>query len=378
LTTTVKRRGPDPTVTRQDRNDTTHRYLAPPRLGTAFISATLIFGIIAALVVIGPIARYGRAFQAEVQSENALRGAEALEVAISRAIEREWDSLEAVAAGASRGDLDEMRRFANAVLNAGGRIAWAGFADGSGIIRAGARGAREGEDVGERRWFREGLAGGSIGNVYRPTGPRPGAPETETLINLSTPVRAPNGETLGVFAYSLRMQWLADYLDSTAEELDLDAFILNRDGEIVAERRAAPDGDLPADAFTSLQLNRTHATVVENPRGPDEVLAVVPDIGTEAMPSLNWSLLVRLPAISPSNASHSLTTTILTSLALLFTLLAVFTMIFNRHFLSPFSKLAAISGAIADGQEIYPEEFRSTRESAALSRALSRIQTKLP
>lgn len=352
--------------------------LAPPRLGTAFISATLILGILAALVVIGPVVRYSRTFQTEVQSENALRGALALKAAVSRAIEREWDSLRAVADGASEGDLAEMRGFANAVLNAGGRIAWAGFADTSGIIRVGSRGAREGEDVGARRWFREGLAGGSIGNVYRAAQQRPGAAsDAETFVNLSIPVRAPDGETRGVFVYSLRMQWIADYLSTTAEELELDAFILNRDGEIVAERRAAPDSDLPTRLVPSLQLNRTHAVVLPTPGGADQVLAVVPEIGTAAMPALHWSLLVRQPAIGPGSASGSLTTSVLISLLLLCALLAACATIFNRHFLAPFARLATISDAIADDREVYPEEFRSTRESASLSRSLSRIQSKL-
>lgn len=359
-------------------SDRAGKHLSAPHIGTAFISASLIFGLIAVVVILGPIAGYGRAFQSQVQTENAMRGARALEVAVGRAIEREWDSLQAVAGNADPRDVEAIRGYANAVLSAGGRIAWVGFADRSGIIRAGAKGTREGEDVGTRRWFREGLQGGSVGNVYKPSAQRAGSEtDAETLVNMSTPVRSASGQAVGVFVYSLRMAWLSEYLRKTAEELELDAFILDRDGDIIAERRDEGSAPLAAGTIRTLQLNRPHAEVQTGPGNAREVFAVIPNMGTDGMPALNWSVVVRLPAAAPGSAAKTLSIAVLSSLVALFALLVIFVFIFNRHFLSPIAKLADISKEVADGNDVYPEEFHSSYESARLSHSLSRIQAKL-
>ncbi|GGL97054.1 hypothetical protein GCM10011534_18810 [Pseudooceanicola nanhaiensis] len=360
-----------------DQNRPGQRVRAP-HLGTAFIASSLIFGLIAALVILGPITRYGRAFQSEVQTDNAMRGARALEVALGRAIEREWDSLVAVAGNADPGDLESIRGYANAVLRAGGRIAWAGFADRGGTIRAGAQGTREGEDVGTRRWFREGLNGGSVGSVYLSPERRAGSDsDDEALVNLSTPVTNAVGQSVGVFVYSLRMPWVDTYLKMAAEELELDAFILDREGKVIAERRAEGAPELAPEAIRSFQLNRPHTEVLSGADDRDEVYAIIPNMTATQMPPMNWSVVVRLPALAPGSAARSLSIAVLSSLIALFALLAVFVLIFNRHFLTPISRLADISDDVADGHEIYPEEFGSSHESTRLSHALSRIQAKL-
>ena len=351
----------------------------PPRLHSAFIGATLIFGIVAVLVILGPMARYGRTFQSEVQAENALRGALALEVAMSRAIEREWDSLQAVANAAGSGNLDDMREFADAVLGAGGRIAWAGFANRSGTIVVGSNGTRQGDQVGERRWFREGLQGGSIGNVYRASKPRPGSNyQIEELLNLSTPVTNDDGEVIGVFAYNLRMPWLDGYLKSTAEELRLDAFVLNREGTILVQRLGQGAAPLAETTIDRLQLNRTQVIPSESPAGDREILAIVPNLGTDSMPPLNWSLIVRMPAAVMVFDGRSLPMTLFMSLVSLMALLLVFTLVFARHFLDPFERLAETSRAMAEDHDVYPEEFSSSRESSLLSQSLSRLQSRIP
>jgi len=351
----------------------------PPRLHNAFIGAALIFGIVALLVILGPIARYSRTFEAEVQSENALRGALALEVALSRAIEREWDSLQAVANAAGSGNLGDMREFADAVPQAGGRIAWAGFANRSGTIVVGTNGTRQGENVGERRWFREGLMGGNIGNVYRASKPRPGSNyKIESLLNLSIPVTNDDGEVIGVYAYNLRMPWLEDYLRTTAEELRLDAFILNRSGDILAQRIAADAVPLDTATIDRLQLNRTQALRTEDQNGDKQVLAIVPNLGTETMPALHWSLVVRMPAAVLGVQGRSLPMTLLMSLVSLAALLVVFTLVFARHFLAPFEQLAETSRAMAEDHHVYPKEFSSSRESSLLSQSLSRLQSRIP
>lgn len=365
-------------MTRRARTDAARKHIRAPRLSTAFIGAATIFGLIAVLVIWGPIERQARSFQREVQVDNAMRGARALELALSRALEREWDSLSAVAGNADATNLNELRNFADAVLRAGGRIAWAGFADRSGIIRAGAGRTREGEDVGTRRWFREGLDGGSIGNVYKPSSQRAGSDEeSESLVNMSMPVRDAEGEILGVFVYSLRIAWLAEYLRSAAEKLELDAFVLDRDNEVIAERNAVIDAPLSPGAISLLRLNQPHSEIVSNGSGPERVFAVIPSLGAETMPALRWTLLVRLPAIDAGVTSHSLTRAIMGSLLSLFFVLVVFVVVFTRHFLRPIEKLAAISRQVADGEDVYPEEFDSTRESANFSHSLSLLQTRL-
>lgn len=349
-----------------------------PKMSRALVGFVALTGFIGMLVVWFPVSQRAADFEQSAQASVALRGAHAVRLATSRALEREWSSLTAVAEQIDFSDRTAVRNVVDAVTMAGGRVAWAGFANASGRVVAGSDRYREGDDVTERRWFREGLDGGSVGSVYTPASEKDAAdPHAADQVNLSVPVLDAQGETLGVLVYSLRMSWLRGFASDSANELGVELFIVDHKGDVLVENRPADAASLSPEARSFLLMGRAGTRVVDADTSDPHILAVLPSVTTDAMPSFGWQMAVRVPTIAAGGGLFELKVAIAKILLSMFLGLIVFAVLFTAHFIRPIEKLAAIADKIADGDPIYPDEYFTTRESAALSQSLSRIQNQL-
>ncbi len=326
------------------------------------------------LAIWWPINQHAREFEARVETENAIRGGKALRLAVSRALEREWESLQAVAGQIALKEDAEIRAFTDAVVFAGGRVAWAGLADLSGTIRVGSNGLREGTSVSSAKWYRRGLQGPFFGELTSSTTDQ--AHDRRDVLNISVPVTTPDGEIRGVYVYSLKVSWLGGYVRAAADELGLLAYVVDQRGRAIF----GPDQDaqlnLTPASLGSLSLNIGSAQIVEDENGVQNIYAVAPELAVGNAPPTGLSVVVRVPPASTGQNVSELSVAIWVSLLSLLGVLGVFAFLFTRHFVRPLERLTQTACEIAEGKEPYPEEYNSSRESERLSHALSHIQSR--
>ncbi|ETX28944.1 cache domain-containing protein [Roseivivax isoporae] len=346
-----------------------------PKLATVLVWCNAL--ILGAALVAGFVwlQRNADRHHVQVQEAAALRGAEALSLAFSEAVEREWQSLRAIAGTLGDATPEVTRAFIDAVGKASPAIAWVGLADPSGRVIAGTGGANEGTDVSGRRWHREGLRGESSGSVFADT--FDGADAGQEFVNLSMPVRNAEGEVTGVAVYRLRMSWVDDYLSIAADSLDLDAFLLGRDGTVVAGTADRFGADLTREELLQAGLQPVRGTVVDGNEERGFVSASLGRVAGPHVPDFGWSLLVRVPSDPAGRPLISWDVVGISTVALMMVVIVALMWALNRHFVQPIEELADCATALGDGKLVFPRERGASTEAAVLSQALARIQTIL-
>ncbi|GGG76202.1 hypothetical protein GCM10011415_26100 [Salipiger pallidus] len=333
--------------------------------------------IAAAFVAITVVKRASDA-QLHLQQEIVLRGADAIGLSFNTALRREWDSLNAVARNIQGADVSDINKFMDAVGQTGGQVAWSGVADLDGRIISGTNRLREGEDVSQRRWFREGLRGGNVGNVYSSsTLPLDGADQRQSLLNLSTPVfDAQTGEVTGVLVYSLRMAWVADFLSQARRQLQIDVVVKNRDGNTLVDTRDDPE-ELPDAVAMQAELGINNAGAFRLTAREEGLFAYSPNFISDALPDFGWRVFATLDRDNVTNTMPDILRSAFFSvtIAALFVLGA--TLLVARILLRPIEALTATAIDVAEGDYDYPIDSRSSKEAEMLSRALVRIQAML-
>ncbi|KAA9008091.1 cache domain-containing protein [Histidinibacterium aquaticum] len=349
-----------------------------PKLSTTLISSAIVAFVVAVAVVSLPIRSHVGAFERTVQSERVMRAGRALQLALSKTVEREWNSLRAVASQIDMRDPASRRRFAEAVPQASPGVAWVGIASPDGRVLTGSSGFREGEDVREFRWFREGLRFGSVGAVYVPSGGS-GMPGAEQgLINMSAPIVDDFGVARGVVAYSLRVDWLSGYMVQAARELGLDISVLDRTGREIISLNELIDAPIDPEITALAEMGHDLTRYVSGGVGGEaHVTGVFPNMLVGEMPHFGWDLVVRVPALQGQTSLTDFMRQVSWTIAALFMALAVGTVLYAIYFLRPIEELSRAAADIAEGGADYPPESLSSRESAALSAALARIQSRV-
>ncbi|WP_043841041.1 cache domain-containing protein [Roseivivax marinus] len=345
-----------------------------PRLPKLSLSLTFWNGLLLSVVVGAVLIASQRSTDelgSRVQEDQALRAAEAVSLTFSKAIEREWESIRAVASQVDASSYEGSRRFVDAVLSASSSVSWAGIANASGIVFAGAGGAREGEDVSQRRWFREGLRDENAGSVFRPEGQ-----DERGFINLSVPIYNEDGEASAVVVYRIGMAWVEAYVGQTADALDVDLYVINAANEVLVQRERTFEAALTEREITSARLRANRGLIVATPEGSRFTSATKSNMVGRANPPMGWSLVVRVPYHSPEVlASRELgwpTVFFLTAAAAVLGCLALINGLIAR----PIASLAACAENFSKGEVTYPAERVNTIEAEQLSGALSALQTQ--
>ncbi|WP_103763166.1 cache domain-containing protein [Roseovarius confluentis] len=363
-----------PYVEIRSQSGSQQQKLHAPRLANSVLGFVVICGFLGMLAIWWPIHQHARNFEAQVEATNATRGAKAIRLAVSRALEREWESLRAVAGQIASKDYDEVRAFTDAVLVAGGRVSWAGLADLSGTIRVGSNGLREGTSVSGTDWYRRGLRGPFFGAMTSSATEQ--SHDRKEVLNISVPVKSPDGSVKGVYVYSLKASWLRQYVEAAADDLELVTYVVDARGRSVFDQDQENQPNLTPVDLSSLSLNIGSAQIIEDKNGERNIYAVAPELTIGNAPPTGLSVVVRIPPSNFGEDASQLSSAMWMSLFSLVGILAIFSMFFTRHFVRPLERLTDIATEIADGKEPYPEEYDSSRESEKLSEALSRIQSR--
>ncbi len=344
-----------------------------------WIAATLIVSVLcAALFVAYTVTQRSNLAQQQLRHDIVLRGADAVGLSFNTALKREWDSLHAVARNISNSSKPEIDGFMDAVAQTGGQVAWSGFADLGGKIVSGSNRLREGQDVNERRWFREGLRQPNVGNVFASSSlEQDDNDRKQRLLNLSTPVLdEQTGEVTGVVIYSLRMAWVQSFLTRAREQLNIDVVVQNRDGETIVDTRDTARV-LPEAAVAQASLGRDLPGTFQLLDQADGLYAFSPNFVSDELPDFGWRVFAVLDPSKLINVVPQLlqSSVIAVSIAAIFVLLATLTV--ARVVLRPLEDLVTTATGMAEAEFSYPRESRSSREAVDLSRALARIQATL-
>lgn len=337
-----------------------------------WISAALLVSVLcAALFVAFVVTQRSTLAQQQLRHDVVLRGADAVGLSFNTALKREWGSLHAVADNITSATKTEIDDFMDAVPQTGGRVAWAGVADLDGRILSGSNRSREGEDVSERRWFREGLRHSSVGNVY--------ASENldQSVLNLSTPVwNSETDEVEGVLVYSLRMDWVANFLTLAREQLKIDVVVQNREGQTLVDTRDVAR-DLPDAALAQAKLGGDLAGNFYMLDQTDGIYAFTPRFVSDELPDFGWRVFAVLDTSNLVNVMPQLLRTSVVAVTIAASFVLIVTLIVARIVLRPLEDLAMTAAAMAEGDFNYPVESRTSREAITLSQALTRIQGTL-
>ncbi|MCP1170009.1 cache domain-containing protein [Limimaricola litoreus] len=318
--------------------------------------------------------------ESAVQARSVYLRGEALRMNLSKALDREWNSINAVAGTLRMEQIDAARPRLTAISRISSSIAWTGIADASGRLVASSRPEVEGQDVSASMWFRRGLGGSYAGAAERANRLArlvPGDTEGRVqFVDLSAAIRDSDGRVEGVLIYRLNMGWIHSYLVESGKVLDLDLFLVDGRGRVLFDHAEAMPEGLSDRAQQVVSSGQQGTFRVPHDAQNDAFLALLPKIVTGDMASLDWRLVARVPTqISALNiGSFVFSRDILFVILGLSGALMLGTALFCRYFLSPLRILSREAQAIAEGHDIYPNEQHSSREAARLSEAIVRLQ----
>lgn len=300
--------------------------------------------------------------------------------AFGRSLGRDWNLLKSVRSSIPIGNPASLRAALTVLTSDGNRIAWAGYAGSDGTVLASSRGLLEGADVSERPWFQMGLTGPFAGDVHEAVllNRILGGTEEDPIrfLDLAAPVKGPDGQTAGVVGFHINSDWAQEFLTATAESLELDLFLINFDGKVVAATDEVGESlNLPSVRAATAGVQ---ASSFETwPDGRRYFTTVIPQIAQGDLPPFGWRLVGRIDPAEVSLAGDSLRPAIAKTLVGAGVILLMLCVIFARLFLAPVAILARAADRLADGHDDYPVEVRRTAELASLSAALARLQGRL-
>lgn len=348
---------------------------APPTLTRTLLAFAGIILLASAGFVILPLRGQLGTYESSLQEQVLDRGGRALQLTVSRIVEREWDSLGAIASALDPSSSSGTRNFVDAAERASEAVVWAGYAAPWGVIQAGSGRQREGEDVSRASWFQQGRRTSRVGSVHAPRAEEIDGGASQ-LVTLAAPVEDPSLDGSGVVAYSLGLDWLSELMSRSAEELGVDFAVVDGSGRVILSR-TSDAGPLPEGIGQLASLGEPVTRRIEAEDGDDQLLRIYPDLLIGDLPDFDWRLVVRSPAVPGNSGMRAFISSLRWSGAGFLLLLAAVIVIYSRFFLQPLERLARDADRIAGGEDVYPSESISSRESLTLSSALARIQSRL-
>ncbi len=306
------------------------------------------------------------------------RGAE---IAFARALEQDWQRLQAIAGDLGALDARTLRALLDAAAGAEERISWAGFATPDGRVIGASGGLLEGGDVSGRPWFRRGLQGPFAGDVHDalllaekvPAGPDGPA----RFLDMSTPVIGEDGRVAGVLGFHINAGWAEDFLTQFANATDVDLLLVEPNGTIsVATSRNLPEVlDLPSLRAAAAGAEASGHEIW--PDGTSYFTKVLPSVSHGDLPSFGWRLVGRVqPEDFLATPERDIVRIAAAVLPLGGAAYLFLTFVFMRLYLRPIEQLAGTADLMAAGHETYPLEFRAPAEAQRISAALARLEAQ--
>lgn len=349
----------------------------PRALFGLVLTGIVIFAVTAVIIVQDRV----RDFQDKAMEEAVRLRTDTARLAFARALDQDWQHLQAIAGDLAGLELEPLRAVLNASAGTEERISWAGFAAPGGQVIAASDGLLEGVDVSERPWFARGLQGPFAGDVHDalllaaevPAGPYGPA----RFLDMSVPVMDDAGRLRGVLGFHINAAWAEGFLVEIARTAEIDLMLVNPSGDVVVTTI------IDAPLVLNLPSLRAAAAGIAMsgretwPDGNGYFTTVLPSVTHGDLPSFGWRLVGRIqPSDFPTTAGARLVLTAALAILVAGAVYAFIAAIFSQIYLRPFMHLAQTADRMADGQEDYPKEMRVPAEAQQLSAALSRLDPR--
>ncbi|MBI1173487.1 hypothetical protein GC209_19035 [bacterium] len=299
-----------------------------------------------------------------------------------RDLAQDWRLLTAVTAIAPRQPGTTLRPALELAASIADRdeTSWIGFAGLDGKVIAATGGLLEGEDVSQRPWFKNGLSKPYAGDVHDATLLAkllsPDSAEPVRFIDYARPVRSTTGDVIGVMGMHISFDWAARRLKEIGAPLSLDLFLVSQDGAVIISTADTDPVHPVMQAFQLAKLGAKGSVLAPWPDGKSYFSMVRPVQAAQGVPSFGWRLIARIDANALGDISGDLARSIAKIIAALALILIVMTIWFAKAIAQPFSRLASMATAIAEGKDIFPREYSRLTELRQISGALARLQAR--
>lgn len=343
--------------------------------------ATLVLlcgALVLSSVFVTDLARYG-----DETARSAVRTRSvALANAISRSLYDQWLAIEQQAARISP-DVgpDSLQVAVDTLAAANPKSSWIGIARANGQVVAASDGYLVGESVSGRPWFGEGLQGPFAGDVHEAVLlarlMKTDNGEPLRFIDFSAPIRNADGSVWGVLGAHVNWRWVRELITSTADSLDLDAFVVNAAGTVILSTAPTTDAFDDLGIFRSAALGRAAATAETWPDGKTYYSVVLEEPALGSLPPLGWNYVVRLDPEIVFGAGDRFTTRMAVSAALtLLAALIVFAVAITL-LTRPLQVLLLALQKLSRGESVgYQREGTTYRELTYLSEAIAWLQSR--
>lgn len=351
------------------------------RLSSQVYLATIAWTLALSALLVVFLVNYSRTVTDRALDRAVIVRAESAGMDLGRAIHEDWLELRYVADQMAGRDAVSARTLFDGMVGNGDRVAWVGLAGADGTVQVASGGLLEEANVAQRPWFKGGLKAPYAGDfrdavllnaLLGGTDARP-----LRFIDLATPVIGENGAPKAVLASHINAAWAQRYLAESAKVRGIDLFLVTAAGEVVLSTVAPPAQPGTLQTFRATSAGRAISILETWPDGRAYRSSVIPTIGYGDLPGFGWRLVGRMPADAFAADRSDLLFVALRVLLAAVSLTLVATVIFVRVHVAPIRRMAETATAISADEDVYPEEIRSSQETAALSVALTRIQSRL-
>ena len=342
-----------------------------------------LIGTLAFLAVAIVFQANPRSYHADT-SEHAVRvRAQALGVFLGRTLHEEWRRIESLAREFSGLAPEALQQRLGALNGTEQKIAWMGVAAPDGNVLAATRGLLVGRSVAQRPWFQQGLSGPFAGDVHEavllarllepPTG------EPLRFVDFSAPIIGANNQITGVLGAHVNWRWVRQLVTEAAQQLELEAFVVNREGTVVLATASIDEDSAALASFQAARRGvRSHFSETW-PDGTTYHSYTLPNLTYSDMPALGWGLVARLDEsafdISEQDFQRKMTAA---GLIVWFAALVLFAYVAGV-LIEPLRRLSAALLSHSRGEPTeYVRHHRRTAEAQVLSEALARFQASAP
>ncbi|GKV70147.1 diguanylate cyclase [Sporosarcina sp. NCCP-2716] len=265
-------------------------------------------------------------------------------------------------------------------------FSWIGYTDPAGTVLASTDDILKGADISERPVYKEALKEPFIGDMHdavlladllpNPTG------EAMKFVDISTPVKDPDGSLIGVLATHLSWDWLKEVRDSMAATLgsrkDVEFFIISpKEGDVILGPSPMLGRKLKTDSIERAMDGKKGWVLETWADGNEYLTGYVQSAGYKDYPGLGWTILVRQPVAEAYAPARDLMRYFVIAGTLLVLLAALAGRLLAGWIDKPLQSITNVADRLRAGEAADIPQYKGISEIEILSDSLRKLVTDL-
>lgn len=255
--------------------------------------------------------------------------------------------------------------------------AWIGVTDADGVVQAATGGLLNGVNVSARPWFKAGAIAPHVGDVHQAellASLLPQQSEPWRFVDISAPIRMPDGTLIGVIGAHLSWNWAAqlekELIENERIKRGADVWIVDRSGAVLL----GPPGQSTTRVDIGALRHKEHGQpqlFATWPDGHRYATAISDTLGYMSYPGLGWTVVVRQPESVVYAEFRELQAQLVMTGALVCTVFFLLATVFARGLARPLNELSrAVERHTAGEHDIDIRRQSNYHESFVLSDAI--------